>query len=61
MSCELERIAADIVIARLSANSAYAAQTNAEELAKDFQTIYNQLRYCDYEAGKSELAKKYSN
>ena len=59
MSYELQRIAADIIIAKLNNSPHYAADKTAPEIADDYQTIYNQVKYSHPSASASEIGQKY--
>ena len=58
MSNELQRIAADIIIAKINNNSVYAVK-EVSEIAEDWQTIYSQLNYREPITSELEHGKKH--
>lgn len=61
MSYEAERIAADILIAKLNTLPSYAASGTTNTLANDFQIIFNQVLCAKAEARESDLGKKHTS
>lgn len=57
MAFELKEIAANVLIAKISSDPNYAQKTT-EEIARDYQLIFNQIYYCENEAKESPMAQK---